>query len=134
MKEKQMELKKVRLEPLLATTLVMYWVLAASVQADMIESKPKPVPDECSSAVQFSKIRPLPKLKVDLPLYQPRPFPIQTSYPELARKGRDLHRMPSEFSRPEYRIKIDFSNMSSVMRLIYSLARWGTLAPVNDTR
>ena len=128
-----MELRKVRLETLLSAALVICLVWAPTVQADIIERKTSEQGD-CSSAINFVKIRQPAKLKVDLRLYQPRHFPIQTSFPELAEKSLDLDRMRTEFSRPDNRIKINFSNMSSVMRLIYSLARWGTLAPVDEVR
>ena len=133
MKEKQVELKKVRLETLLFATMAFCFVWAVTVQADIMERKPSP-PGDCSSAIHFSKIRHSPKLATDLRLYQLRTFSIQKNYPELGKKSFGDDRMRAEFSVPENRIKIDFSKMSSVMRLFYSLARWGTLAPVSEVR
>jgi hypothetical protein len=130
-----MKLKKVRLETLLLATLAICLVWAATVRADVIESKTKTTArGDCSSAIHFLKIRQPAQLRVDLQLYRPRPYPIQNVFLEQPKKSFELDRMRTEFSRPDNRIKIDFSNMSSVMRLIYSLARWGTLAPVDEIR
>ncbi len=128
-----MELNKVRLETLLFIITAVCLVWAATAQADVLERK-APARGDCGSAIYFSKIHRSPELVNDLRLYQSKLFTIQRNYPELSKKSFGFEGMRTEFSRPDSRIKINFSNMSSVMRLIYSLARWGTLVPVNEAR
>ena len=82
MKEKPVELNKVRLETLLFATMAICLVWAATVQADMMERKPSPQGD-CSSAVHFSKIRQSPNFPTEIRLYQSINFSIQKNYPEL---------------------------------------------------